>query len=153
MATIIITVGPPLAGKSTWAKGFVKRNPEYVRVNRDDLRYMLKDSLRVGSDREALITRISESIVKESLESGNKVILDNTHCKNKYIEEICAKFPNEQYIVVYFIEPMWKLKLRNILRWIKTGKWIPPHVIDQMDINMRRMDLHQLSEKYNIIEV
>lgn len=153
MATIIITVGPPLAGKSTWAKRFVRTNPEYVRVNRDDLRYMLRSSLKVGQQLEDVITGISSYIILKALFNKKSIVLDNTHCKNKYIEDICSKFPNEEYIVKYFVEPIWKLKLRNILRWIKTGKWIPPHVIDQMDINMRRMDLHQLSEKYNIKEI
>jgi predicted kinase len=40
MQTLLILQGPPASGKSTWAKEFVKNNPWYIRVCRDDLRRM-----------------------------------------------------------------------------------------------------------------
>ncbi len=38
---IIITRGIPGSGKTTWAKNFVKNNPNYIRISRDDLRSIL----------------------------------------------------------------------------------------------------------------
>jgi predicted kinase len=38
---VILTVGLPASGKSTWSTNFVKENPLYCRVSRDDFRYML----------------------------------------------------------------------------------------------------------------
>ena len=31
---IIVTVGVPASGKTTWAKNFVKENPSYVKIER-----------------------------------------------------------------------------------------------------------------------
>ena len=43
---VILTVGLPASGKSTWAKEQVSQNPgQYKRVNKDDLRAMLDCTL------------------------------------------------------------------------------------------------------------
>ena len=38
-----ILVGLPGSGKSTWAKEFIHKNPNYIRFGRDVFRFMLKD--------------------------------------------------------------------------------------------------------------
>ena len=35
---IILLKGLPASGKSTWSKDFIKENPDYIRINKDDLR-------------------------------------------------------------------------------------------------------------------
>jgi predicted kinase len=39
---VLVLIGIPGSGKSTWAKDFVSNNSDWIRVNRDDFRDMLK---------------------------------------------------------------------------------------------------------------
>ena len=41
---ILILIGIPASGKSTWSKEYVRKNPNWVRVSRDDFRDMLKSA-------------------------------------------------------------------------------------------------------------
>ena len=41
---VIATIGLPASGKSTWAKDQVRKKENWVRVNRDDFRKMLKNA-------------------------------------------------------------------------------------------------------------
>ena len=36
---IIVTIGLPGSGKTTWGKSFLKQNSDYVKIERDDLRF------------------------------------------------------------------------------------------------------------------
>ena len=54
------------------------------------------------------------------------IYLDNTHCKEKYINEILSKYKDHYNIKIKFFEiPLWWANIRNIVRRIQTGKWIP----------------------------
>jgi len=39
MSKLIATRGIPASGKTTWAREYCLKNPNTVRVNRDDIRY------------------------------------------------------------------------------------------------------------------
>ena len=41
MSKLILTVGIPGSGKSTWSQQYIRENPNTVRVNSDRLREML----------------------------------------------------------------------------------------------------------------
>jgi predicted kinase len=44
MLKVILTVGIPCSGKSTWSKSEVQKDPTgTVRINRDDLRIMMNN--------------------------------------------------------------------------------------------------------------
>lgn len=45
MNNVIITVGISGSGKSTWSTNFIKENPKYLRLNRDDIRKTLVGDL------------------------------------------------------------------------------------------------------------
>ena len=60
---VIIFVGPSGAGKSTAAKQFIKENPSYVRVNRDDLRMMLRSEQVLDNKSEEILTDIQNNII------------------------------------------------------------------------------------------
>jgi predicted kinase len=79
---IIITVGLPGSGKSTWAKQFVLNNPSYIRVNRDDLRRMFgKYDM---PEREKLVTLIEDHIIAMAIGREYNVVIDATNFNNKY---------------------------------------------------------------------
>jgi predicted kinase len=85
---VIILVGPSGAGKSTAAKQFIKENPSYVRVNRDDLRMMLRSEQVLDNKSEEILTDIQNNIIINFLSKGKNVIIDNTNLKEKYIKQL-----------------------------------------------------------------
>ena len=66
--------------------------------------------------------------------------VDNTNCKQVYIDKIKEQLPDTCVAVaIYFDVPLWKLYIRNILRWWRTGKFIPWVVIKNMKKNFDKL--------------
>jgi tRNA uridine 5-carbamoylmethylation protein Kti12 len=51
---IIICRGVPASGKTSFAKNFIEKNQNYIRVNRDDIRKMIHCT-KWNTEREALV--------------------------------------------------------------------------------------------------
>lgn len=85
---VIIYIGCPASGKSTEADKFIRRNPDYVRVSRDQYRYMLKDQSVVEPKIESLINDLIEFAILKALSKKLNVIVDNTNLKAKTIRSI-----------------------------------------------------------------
>ena len=99
MSHIYILSGIPGSGKSTWARKFLKASPDTVVVSRDELRKSMygyteetvgeyyKDipGLRLGQ-KESLISKEFDSLVRRAIRMGKSVIVDNTHVKFSYIK-------------------------------------------------------------------
>lgn len=83
-----IYVGIPASGKSTHAKDYVGKNPDWVRVNRDDFRFMLKDMPVCEMKVENLITNMMNDSIINALMSKFNVIVDNTNLKAKYLNPL-----------------------------------------------------------------
>ena len=84
---IIVLQGLPASGKSTWAKAWVKEDPEHrVRFNRDDVRNML-GTYWVPS-REPLINAIYDGFIKEAMNSGYDIVIDNMNLNKEAVQEI-----------------------------------------------------------------
>lgn len=95
MKTLILTVGLPRSGKSTWA-----HQQGCPVVNRDAIRLALHGQPFI-LDAEPMITAIEEYMVKSLFLAGHdKVIVDATHLKQKYVE----RWKSEN----------WKLELKVI---------------------------------------
>lgn len=79
MNKLIMLVGIPGSGKSTWAKEQVTASGGRVkRVNRDDLRAMI-DCGQWSKANEKLIVEVRNRIIVESLRRFNDVIVDDTN--------------------------------------------------------------------------
>ena len=75
---LIICVGLPASGKSTWAKQWVREDAKNrVRVNKDDIRRMLT-TLWSGK-LEKIVKKIEFESVRNALDKGFSVVLDNTN--------------------------------------------------------------------------
>jgi predicted kinase len=84
MLTVYFTIGLPASGKSTWAKNKVEQSPNTIkRVNKDELRAMLDNSY-FSKGNEKFVLNIQDMIIKEALENGKHVIVDNTHLAPKH---------------------------------------------------------------------
>lgn len=75
---LIMTVGIPRSGKTTWAKNFLKESGNAIRVNRDDLRQMLHNGKWTPRNEE-LTMKAQKAIVEQGLKAGKVVIVDDTN--------------------------------------------------------------------------
>lgn len=89
---IIITIGIPASGKSTWAKDYVRNNPSWIRISRDDFRQMLKTAQMCEPKIEDLVTTLVNKTIEQSLAKKLNVIIDNTNVNVKYINGFIDKF-------------------------------------------------------------
>jgi predicted kinase len=84
----IICIGVPASGKSTWSKEYVRKNSDYVRIGRDEYRFMLKDAPVCDPKVEKMISKMVFSDIDHALAAKFNIIVDNTHVKREYIYEL-----------------------------------------------------------------
>lgn len=99
MAKLMITLGLPASGKSTWAKAKVAESRGKIkRINMDDLRQMMHNSI-YDKDNEAHMQAMFKNMVYLSLLNGYDVIADNTHVNMKYwlpyYQGVCSQTNSE----------------------------------------------------------
>ena len=73
-------VGNTCSGKSTFAEYYTKFH-DVFRINRDDLRKMLRFSEQMEFYDENLLSDITYSPIATALAKGMEVLVDNTHAK------------------------------------------------------------------------
>jgi predicted kinase len=89
MSEVILTVGLPASGKSTWAREEVKRSKsEKMIVNRDDLRKMLfgletLKKYRYSNEKEKIVTAVQHAIATMLLDRGKSVIVADTNLNSR----------------------------------------------------------------------
>lgn len=89
MLKVIMTVGIPACGKSTWSKEEVKKDPEgTTRINRDDLRNMLSNYHFTDSN-EKIVTAVKEQALIVALKAGRNIIIDETNLNRRNFDDIC----------------------------------------------------------------
>jgi tRNA uridine 5-carbamoylmethylation protein Kti12 len=77
MPNLYLSRGLPGSGKSTAARRFIEDNPGIVRVNRDDLRFMLYGIYWGPPIDEEIITFVQDSLVRAALADGRDVYCDD----------------------------------------------------------------------------
>jgi predicted kinase len=110
--SIVILIGPSGSGKTTWTREFLKQHPKnWVRVNRDDMRRQVVGDLTPDyykRDNVSTLEKHISNLLNESIRywigQGMNVILDNTHLKLNYIEQIYDDFEFDANISVKVIE-------------------------------------------------
>ena len=97
MVKIIFLKGLPASGKTTWAVNYCKNNPNFVRLNKDDLRlkfaYLNKDD-KWNEDFENKILNLQREKGTFLLKSGKSIIIDDTNFSKKH-EEFWVKKSEE----------------------------------------------------------
>ena len=84
MNKIILLQGIQGSGKSTWAKSWVKEDPEHrVRLNYDDLRNML--GVYWVQSREHMLRAIENSFLLEAMLKGYDIVIDNMNLNPKTV--------------------------------------------------------------------
>jgi predicted kinase len=83
---IVLTRGLPASGKSTWTNSYLKKNPDYRNVNRDDLRNMVFGvPYKFSKEREKAVTAAQEDLAKMYLDQGKSVIVSDTNLNPKAV--------------------------------------------------------------------
>lgn len=83
---VILTRGLIAAEKSTWAKDFIKKYQDYKRVCRDSLRHMLSNYI-YNKVNEKLVTKVIKYAIKEIIEFGYNIIIDEAHLNEKSLNK------------------------------------------------------------------
>lgn len=137
--TIIVMVGLPGSGKSTWREQFLKNaQDEYVIVSSDDEIEALAakiDSNYTDAFNKFIgkATAISKQKFREAVNSNESIIWDQTNLTPKKRKGILAQVPNNyRKVAVVFEVTDEELESRLSKRKEETGKDIPPHVIKSM---------------------
>ena len=82
---VILNIGIPGSGKSTETENFLAKNPDWMKVGRDDFRFMLRNQPFLDFKAENMITDMVVQSARKALLTGYNVIIDNTNCRLTYI--------------------------------------------------------------------
>lgn len=103
---MLVLQGCPASGKSTWAKEFVQDKPNWVRINRDDIRLMCGKYWT--PTREDLISKYEESMINIALAHNYNVIIDATNLNPKTLNKwqriasnFAAKFETKEFFIPF----------------------------------------------------
>lgn len=92
MIQVVIVRGLQGSGKSTWAKNWVKEDPEHrIRINWDDIRVMMGgESCYWVPNREKIpfLNRVMENMMITAFEHDISVVIDNLNLNPKTIKTI-----------------------------------------------------------------
>lgn len=87
---VIINVGLPASGKSTYTEKWLFEHPDYIRVSKDSFRYMLRNEKFCERSIEKMISEIEINTIKIAIENNLNVIVDDTNV-NMYFLNVLIK--------------------------------------------------------------
>ncbi|KAB7731469.1 AAA family ATPase [Rudanella paleaurantiibacter] len=110
MQHLLILIGISGSGKSTFARQFVQDKPNYLRLNRDELRrsvlpvslgeYWKWDEKRKNRI-ERLVSDLEQTALHSALDGGWNVVMDNTHLRARYIHELLKRVESREIEVTF----------------------------------------------------
>ena len=126
---LILTIGIPGAGKSTWAEEYVSTHDRVIRVSRDYYRFMLINSAQAGYEIENMITTLCNYTTLTGIKNGFDVIRDETNLRAEDINSIIEEYENtaEIYIKVFEVDIKTAIERNE-----KREKKVDPSVIHRM---------------------
>lgn len=147
---IMVTVGLPGSGKSTWAMQWVSEDPaNRVRVNRDDLRRMIVGYEGVlNRDLEDIVSRMEEAAVSAAVKRGKDVVVDAMHLTARYRKK-WASFGTVE--IVPFHTPVYDCVDRDRLRANPVGEDVIRRIAKRHRIpeggDLKNIDVTNFSEQ------
>lgn len=122
LQTVLLTVGLPASGKSTYAKELVMTNKNWARVNRDDLRLMVFNGF--NRKKEKTIVKSEMELAELYLSKGLNVVVDDTNLNPK-VRESWKTFCDEhgaKFEVKVFDTSLRECIRRDVLRQNSVGE-------------------------------
>lgn len=138
MSKLLILVGAPGSGKSTFARYFLRTEDNWIRVNRDDFRLMqFGDSLMIPFYEER-ISKMVEASVLTLLKSDTNVIIDATNTSLRTIQDMIFTYTEYADISFKVFDlPIDELVKRCDKRYEETGKFISKSVVERNVANLK----------------
>ena len=135
MPHLVIMVGLPGSGKSTWIKNFqAKQDTPYRVISSDDI--IEREAAKQGKTYNEVFQDVAGSAgkqihidAKQAVNRGENVIWDQTNLTVKKRRSLLQKFPGYRCTAVNFVITDPVLDQRRAGR---PGKIIPKHVLDGM---------------------
>ena len=129
---LLILVGAPGSGKSTFARYFLRTEDNWVRVNRDDFRLMQFGDTLMSPFYEERITKMVEASVITLLKNHTNVIIDATNSSLRTLEDMVHTYT--EYADISF--KVFDLSVEELVkrcdkRYEQTGKFIPKSAIEK----------------------
>lgn len=114
---LIITKGLPASGKSTWADEFIAENPNFVKIEKDQIR---KDSrLFSGGEYnhqrgdESIVLKERDRLIRKAFADGKSVISSDTNLVQKHITQL-SNIAKQNHAVVE-IKSFLDLPLKEVI--------------------------------------
>ena len=107
MSKVVVCRGVAGAGKSTWAKQFVADNPDWIRVNKDDIRASIMKGVWDKNKEKNIVVPERDRVIASALRQGLNVIVDDTNLEMFHIDrirEIAAPFSAEVEIKYFYVD-------------------------------------------------
>jgi len=124
MNKVKFTIGLIASGKSTWSREFCQKNTNWIRVNRDDLRYMRGKYWLPRQ--EDLITQFERACTITALSMGYDVLVDATNLNparlNNFQDYILKQFPKIEFSYQRFDTDVEECIKRDLQRPNSTGE-------------------------------
>ena len=120
---IIFLKGLPASGKTTWAKQYCIDNPEFIRINKDDIREMFGNPAW-NRDFEREVVRIHRELGISIMHLGKSLIVDDTNFAPEH-EEYWKKFAaytSSEFEIKMFDTPVEECIKRDKEREKSVGK-------------------------------
>ena len=137
---IIILIGIPVKGKSTYVKKFIADNPDrnYVVLSTDDILADWGEEEGLGySDAFKKYAGKADKkfkiLFRQAKNTNSNIIVDRTNLTRKGRNKLLSQLPSTYHkiAIVFDIDPD-ELKRRVDKREIETGKRVPDYVVKQM---------------------
>jgi len=142
---ILILIGVPASGKSTFARYFIRTEENWARLCRDDFRMMHFTWSNMSPREESLITDMLDASIEALLKKRSNVLIDATHCRAEYLEHYIGKFNHLADISFkVFDTDAREVTERCEKRNKETGKFIPANVLRKY-----QKELEELKESFD----
>lgn len=122
LQTVLLTVGLPASGKSTYAKELITTNKNWARVNRDDLRSMVFNGF--NRKKEKTIVKSEMELAELYLSKGMNVVVDDTNLNPK-VRDSWKAFCDEhgvEFKIKIFDTSLRECIRRDVLRQNSVGE-------------------------------
>ena len=115
---VIICRGLPASGKSSWADDYIKENPNFVVIEKDQIRKNSKlfhnGVYKHKRGDESIVIKERDRLIKESLANGKSVISSDANLVKKHISQISSIA--RQYEATIGIKSFLGVPLKELIR-------------------------------------
>lgn len=122
---IIFLKGLPASGKSTYSKQFCKENPEFIRLNKDDIREFFGNPPFSSSFEKSVLT-VQKTLGETAVKLGKSLIIDDTNFAEKHYMywSSLARENNMEFEVKFFNVPLLECIERDKNRKTSVGEQV-----------------------------